>query len=73
MELTKEERELFQLHDKNLSESPSWHVVDNKYITYVKTIDCKVTGVMLPVAQAIQEMFDSGVQFVDPTRIPNQE
>ena len=49
---------------------PSWHEVNNMGITYVKTSDCKVTGVMLPVAQAIQETFNAGIQFIDPSYTP---
>lgn len=46
------------------SELPHW--VDNDGIipdtTYVKTFDCKVEHAMMPVAQAIKQMFDAGIR-----------
>lgn len=61
------------LHNVNDDELlPSWHDIEEDYgefshvyVSYVKTSGCKVTGVMLPVAQAIQNIFDTGCQFVN--------
>lgn len=46
------------------TELPHWESIDGKYCTYIKTMDCKVTGAMLPVASAIKTMFDSGVRLI---------
>ena len=43
---------------------PHWMLVNNKPATYIKTIDCKVTHSMLPVATFIKTMFDSGVRMI---------
>lgn len=40
---------------------PSW-TADNK--TYVKTANCTVRNVPMPVAQAIEQMFNSGMRFL---------
>lgn len=60
-------------------ELPSWHELTEEYgewshpyITYVKTNNAKITGVMLPVAQAIQNIFDTGCQFVNVGYTPPQ-
>lgn len=48
---------------------PHWQVLNGKQTTYVKTLDCKVVHAMLPVAQYIKAMFDSGVRMIkgDPS------
>lgn len=38
--------------------------VDNKAYTYVKTHDCKVLDVMLPVSQFVKQMFDGGIKLI---------
>lgn len=43
---------------------PHWVTVDNKSITYIKTMDCKVKHPMLPVEAFIKNMFDSGVRMI---------
>ena len=49
--------------------APSWHTLNGKNTTYIKTKDCKVTHSMLPVAQFIKALFDSGVRMIkgDPS------
>lgn len=49
--------------------APSWHTVNGKNTTYIKTKDCKVIHSMLPVAQFIKALFDSGVRMIkgDPS------
>jgi len=46
------------------SEIPHWTTIDGKDTTYVKTMDCKIVSAMLPVANAIKSMFDSGVRMI---------
>lgn len=43
---------------------PHWLTLNNKPTTYIKTKNCKVIYAMLPVAQFIKSMFDSGVRMV---------
>lgn len=53
------------IHDSAVdSELPSWLMLNNKEITYIKTLNCKITYAMLPVADAIKSMFDSGVRMI---------
>ena len=47
--------------DANL---PHWQTLNNKNTTYIKTVDCRVTHSMLPVAQFIKAMFDTGVRMI---------
>lgn len=46
-------------------EKPHFANVNGIYSTYVKTLDAKVYGVHDTAAQAIKQMFDSGVRFQD--------
>lgn len=52
--------------DANL---PHWQALNGKNTTYIKTRDCKVIHSMLPVAQFIKAMFDTGVRMIqgDPS------
>jgi len=43
---------------------PHWEQVNGKYSTYVQTQDCHVTHSMLPVANTIEAMFNSGVRML---------
>lgn len=43
---------------------PSWHTVNGRDTTYVKTTDCHVVYANLPVAEAIKQMFNNGVRFI---------
>lgn len=45
-------------------EVPHWIELNGKNTTYVKTVDCKVTHSMLPVAQFIKAMFDGGIRMI---------
>lgn len=47
------------------SDLPQWVTINNKPTTYVKTTDCKVIHSMVPVAEAIRSMFNSGVRFIN--------
>lgn len=42
----------------------NWETDGTKQFTYVKTHDCKVLDVMLPVSQFIKQMFDGGIKLV---------
>lgn len=46
------------------TEVPAWKTVNGKETTYIKTMDCKITHSMLPVASYIKTMFDSGVRMI---------
>jgi len=46
------------------NELPEWVTLNGKTTTYIKTMDCKVTHSMIPVAGAIKSMFDSGVRMI---------
>ena len=43
---------------------PHWANINNQDTTYIKTMDCKVTHSMLPVADAIRNMFNAGVRMI---------
>lgn len=43
---------------------PHWQTINSKPTTYIKTRDCKVIHSMLPVAQFIKSMFDTGVRMI---------
>lgn len=46
---------------------PQWVSTEyepNKYFTYIQTVGCKVHSAMLPVASAIEDMFDNGVRMI---------
>jgi hypothetical protein len=45
-------------------ELPEWVTLNGKTTTYIKTMDCKVTHSMIPVAGAIKSLFDSGVRMI---------
>lgn len=44
---------------------PHWTTINGKPTTYIKTLDCRVIYSMLPVANFIKSMFDSGVRFIN--------
>lgn len=44
--------------------TPHWATIAGKDTTYIKTNDCRITGVMLPVSEYIRAMFNSGVRFI---------
>ena len=48
---------------------PHWQTLNGKPTTYIKTVDCKVIHSMLPVAQFIKGMFDTGIRMIqgDPS------
>lgn len=46
------------------SEVPHWITLNGKSTTYVKTMDCKLSHAMLPVANTIRDMFNSGVRMI---------
>jgi len=50
--------------DTSPANTPHWELISNKYTTYIKTMDCKVTYSMLPVASYIKSMFDAGVRMI---------
>lgn len=49
----------------NADKLPHWATVNNKQVTYLKTDDAKVEHAMAPVANAITDMFNSGVRFIN--------
>lgn len=49
---------------KGSGDTPHWLTLNGKDTTYVKTMDCKVIHSMIPVSNAIREMFNNGVRFI---------
>lgn len=46
------------------ADTPHWVNIDNRDITYIKTMDCKIKYSMIPVASYIKNMFDSGIRMI---------
>lgn len=51
-------------------ELPHWSIVDGKEATYVKTHNLRVDNAMLPVSQAIEQLFNQGCLFYKGDDIP---
>ena len=52
------------MHGSNVdADVPHWATVDGKSATYIKTYDIRVDHAMLPVSQAIANLFNSGCLF----------
>ena len=53
-------------------EIPNWNLLNGKYVTYVKTQDCKIIHSNSVSSAYIRGMFNNGVRFINGDALINE-